>query len=83
MLAERPKNYDEAFQTMVPYPFKWRTKLGKVECDCVTVREKYEPWYGFTIYHNDECATLKHLRKYPQMENFMWDRDPHVLAHSE
>lgn len=83
MVETRPKGHDEAYTIMAPYPFKRRTKLGKVECDCVTVRERYEPWYGFTYYHNDDCATMKHLRKYPQMENFMWDRDPRVIAYSE
>lgn len=65
------------------YPFKWRSKLGKVECDCKEVIEAYQPYYGFTYYHKDACATMKHLRHYPQMENFMYEWDPRVIAQSE
>lgn len=58
-------------------------KLGKVRCDCRTVIENYQPWYGFTWYHAESCATQKHFKKYPQMENFMWDRDLQVITQSD
>jgi hypothetical protein len=77
----KPKNWIERdWKALIPYPFKWRTKLGEVECDCVEVVEAYQPYYGSTWYHSEECAVMKHYRKYPGMENFMWDRDVRVIA---
>jgi hypothetical protein len=77
----KPKNwFDRDWKAIIPYPFKWRAKLGKVECDCKEVVEAYQPYYGSTWYHSKECATIKHYRKYPQMANFIWDTDPNVIA---
>lgn len=77
----RPRNWsDHDYKALLPYPFKWRSKLGKVECDCKEVIEAYQPYYGFTYYHEQACATMKHLFRYPQMENFMPEYDPRVIA---
>jgi hypothetical protein len=79
----RPRKWwDRDYKAVVPYPFKWRSKLGKVECDCKEIIESYQPYYGFTYTHEDNCATMHHLRRYPQMENFMYDNDPRVIAQS-
>lgn len=83
LLKEAPKKYDEAYRALVPFDFKWRAKLGKVECNCMHVIESFEPWYGFTIYHSYECAIRAHLKQWPQMENFFWDRNPRVIAMSD
>ena len=65
----RPKNTDRDYKAIVPYNFKWRVKLGKVECDCVECLETYMPYYGWNWYHSEDCAIMKHYRKYPQMQN--------------
>ena len=81
---ERPRDwFDRDYKAIVPYPFKWRTKLGKVECTCKEIIEAYQPYYGFTYSHEDSCAVMQHYRKYPQMSNFLWDRDVSVIAQSE
>jgi hypothetical protein len=78
----RPKNnFDEEYKAIVPFEFKWRAKLGKVECDCTEVLECYQPYYGFSFYHLDECAIMKHYKKYPQMANFIGS--PRLIAQSE
>ena len=81
----RPKNwFNRDYKAIVPYPFKWRTTLGKVECDCVEIVEAYQPYYGWTYFHSKECAVIKHYNKYPQMENFIgYYRDVNVIAQSE
>lgn len=80
----RPKNWGHTgYKMIVPFKFKWRATLGRAVCNCKTVKEHYQPWYGYTWYHSDECATIKHLNKYPQMENFFWDNDPRVIAMSD
>lgn len=79
----RPKNPDRDYKAIVPYDLKWRAKLGKVECDCKEMIEAYQPYYGFTLFHGPDCAIRKHLKKYPQMQNFLWERDPAVIAQSE
>ena len=79
----KPKDwFDRDWKAIIPYPFKWRAKLGKVECDCVEVVQAYQPWYGSTWYHSDECAIMKHYNKYPQMGNFI-EGSPVVIAISE
>lgn len=81
---KRPKNWiDKDYKVIVPYPFKWRAKLGRVECDCKEVIECYQPYYGYTFLHGEGCAIRKHLKRYPQINNFLWDRDPTVIAQSE
>lgn len=79
----RPKNHNylKEYKALVPYEFNWRVKLGKVECDCKEVLECYMPYYGYNIYHSDDCAIMKHYRKYPQMTNFIGS--PSLIAQSE
>lgn len=76
----KTNDIDQPYHVLVRYPFTWRVKLGKVECDCEWVREWYQPWYGTTWLHSDDCAIMKHYRRWPQMENFMWDRDVTVIV---
>ena len=78
---EKPKDWiNTGYTVVVPYKFNWRDKVGKIKCDCQEMLENYQPWYGFTYYHQDECAMLKHFDKYPGMANF-FDR-PSVIAQS-
>lgn len=76
---EKPRRYkngkprdwmDRDYKAIIDYPFDWREKLGKVECDCKECIEAYQPYYGWNWYHMDDCAIMKHFRKYPQMANF-------------
>lgn len=82
LTKERPKDWiDTGYTILKPYDMKWRHKLGKVECDCKQMIENYQPYYGFTWYHLEDCAMLKHYDKYPGMANF-FDR-PNVITQSE
>ena len=68
----RPKNwFERGYKIVVAYPFKWRAKLGKVECDCKEVEEHYQPWYGYSWFHLPECAMMKHLHRYPGITNLI------------
>lgn len=72
LTKRKPKNwFDKGYRIRIPYPFKWREKLGKVECDCATVIETYRIWYGFDITHDENCAIEKHVRRYPGILNFI------------
>ncbi len=78
----KPKNaWNRDYKAIIPYPFKWRAKLGKVECDCKECIKMYQPYYGSTWIHSDECAVMKHYKKYPQMNN-LWDMAPEIIAQS-
>lgn len=80
----RPRNsWDRDYKAIVPYRLSWRPKLGKVTCDCIEMVESHMPYYGFTLYHEDRCAVMQHLLRYPQMQNFMYNYDPRVIAQSE
>lgn len=68
---KRPKSVDKDYKIIIPYPFKWRDKLGKVECDCKEVMESYQPYYGRTCTHSNDCAMMKHLRRYPGIANLI------------
>jgi len=74
LLKERPKNFnwaEDEDKWLRPYFLKWREKIGKVKCDCVEVEEHYMPYYGFTFYHNKDCALMKQLRDKPHLKN-LW-----------
>jgi len=82
LLKKRPKSFDKEYKCLINYPFKWRTKLGKVKCTCKICEEHFQPYYGFTWFHNGNCAIMKHLKKYPQMKNLI-TRDIRVIAFSD
>lgn len=66
----KPENWiDTGYKIIVPFEFKWRHKVGKVECDCTECEEHFQPWYGYSWYHSKECALIKHLKKHPQICN--------------
>ena len=68
----KPKNWSETgYEMIVPYSFKWRQKLGKVECDCKFVKESYQPYYGFSWFHLDDCEIMKHIEKFPGITNLV------------
>lgn len=66
----KPKNWiHKGYKITVPYDFKWRHKIGKVECDCKTCHEHYQPWYGIKWYHSEDCALIQHINRRPQICN--------------
>lgn len=83
-ITEKP-DYESGYKMIVPYKFKDRHKIGKVECDCNKMLEIYQPFYGFSWYHMEECALLKHLEKHPQIANLIqfWDHSFKLIAQSE
>ena len=75
VMKKRPKDWREkGYKIKQPYFLKWRAKLGRARCDCTEVIEVYQPWYGTTLSHAEGCAILKHIERYPGMNNFMWER---------
>lgn len=82
----KPKNWiDRGYKITVPYPFKWREKIGKVKCDCKMCEEHYAPYYGISWHHSKECALIKHINKRPQILNLnqYYGRDMSVIAQTE
>lgn len=84
---KRPKNwYDKDYKIIIPWEEKFkdfeRPKLGKATCDCKEVLECHQPYYGFNWYHSNECAIVKHLKKYPQIYYLIGDYDPTLVAYS-
>ena len=70
--TKKPKNWwNKDWKILRPYFFKWREKIGKVECDCKEVEEHYQPYYGSTFFHSEECALIKQLEEKPQLKN-LW-----------
>ena len=81
---KKPKNWiDVGYTIKQPYPFKWRVKIGKLECDCKECLQNYQPWYGFTYYHSDDCVLMKRLKANPQLENLACYWNLEVLAQSD
>jgi len=69
---KKPKDWwDKDYKVMVPYPFKWREKIGGIECDCNEVLECHQPYYGCDWYHSEECALIKRIKEKPQLMN-LW-----------
>ena len=78
----RPKNWDRDYKAIVLFNFKWRDKKCGIECNCKEVIEAYQPWYGFSYYHSDECAIIQYYKKHPQRFNFLGG-SPRCFAQSE
>jgi hypothetical protein len=84
----RPKNYHERdYKAILPvssFPklFAERATICGATCDCAEVLEAYQPYYGWTIYHSDQCAIMQKYRQHPTRFNFVGG-DPSVLAMSD
>ena len=86
LLRKKPKGWIEnGYKIIVPFDFKWRERIGKVECDCKEVEEHFMPWYGTSWYHSPECAILKHLEAHPGIANLVqyYDYDFRLIATTE
>lgn len=79
---KKPKTFDKEYKCIVEYPFKWRAKLGKVECNCVECEEHFQPYYGWTWFHDKDCAIMNHLKKFPQIESLV-SYDIRVITYSD
>lgn len=82
----KPRNWiDKGYKMIVPYKFKWRHKIGNVECDCKVCEEHFQPWYGITWFHSKECALMKHIDKHPQILNLnqYYGRDLSIIDYIE
>lgn len=77
--------FEHGYKIIVPFDFKWREKIGKVECTCTECEEHFMPWYGTSWYHSQECALMKYIESRPQILN-LWqfqDRDMRLIASTE
>lgn len=82
----RPKNWiDKDYKILVPYKFKWRDKIGNVECDCKECYELYRPWYGWTWTHHESCALMKHLSRHPNISNLIqyYGKDLSIITQTD
>ena len=70
LTKRKPKNwFDDGYTIFVKYPFKWRVKIGKVECNCKKVEEHYQPYYGRSWFHTEDCLLMQLVKKRPQLLN--------------
>ncbi len=81
----KPKNWVErGYKIIVPYGFKWRDRIGKVECDCSVCEEHYQAYYGVDWFHSKDCALMKYINKRPQILNLrQYQRDFTLIASTE
>jgi hypothetical protein len=86
LTKRRPKGWmQNGYKIIVPYKFKWREKIGSVECDCKECEEHFAPYYGVEWYHVKECALMKYIDKKPQILN-LWQyagKDMRLIAFVE
>lgn len=67
---KKPKNWEKTgYKIIIPFPFKWRHKIGKVKCDCKFCEEHFKPWYGLSWFHSKDCALMRYIDKRPQICN--------------
>lgn len=72
VLPEKPKDfdYDSDAKWLEPYPEKWeRIKIGKTTCTCQKIETHYQPWYGYSWFHTDECALMQRVKDRPSLLN--------------
>ena len=82
----KPRNWvSTGYKILVPYKFKWREKIGNVECDCKECEEHYQPFYGWSWVHLKDCALMKFIERRPQILNLSQYscRDMFLIASSE
>ena len=82
----KPRNWIETgYKILVPYKFKWREKIGKVECNCTECEEHYQAYYGIDWYHSKECALIKHIEAHPQILNLnqYYARNMNLIASTD
>jgi hypothetical protein len=86
LTKRKPKNWIErGYKIIVPYKFKWRHRIGKVECDCKYCEEHYMPYLGIIWFHSKECALMRYIDARPQIQN-LWQfagRDLRVIAETD
>ena len=80
---KKPKDWMKDYKVMVPYFFNWREKIGKVTCDCTECLECYQPYYGRTWYHSDDCALMKQVKARPSLLNLWPYQSLPLIAHDE
>lgn len=77
----KPENWAwKTYKTLIPYPFRWRKKIGKVKCTCKEVIEMHQPYYGCTWLHSPDCALMKLIKEKPQLQNLICYQDIEVIA---
>ncbi len=82
----KPKNWvDNGYKIIVRFDFKWRHKIGKVECDCKVCEEHYQPWYGTSWFHSKDCTLMKYIDSRPQICNLIQycGQDLSLIAQTE
>ena len=83
---KKPRNWiNRGYKIIIPFKFKWRHKIGKVECDCKFCEEHYQLWYGFSWFHSKDCALMKYIDSRPQICNLnqYYGRDLSLIAQTE
>lgn len=76
---------EKGYKILVPFKFKWRHKIGKVECDCKVCEEHYQPWYGISWFHAKDCALMQYIDKHPQICNLnqYYGQDLSLIAQTD
>ena len=87
LLKEKPKDFDymeDSGKWLEPYPKELeRIRIGKSTCDCVEIETHYAPYYGFTWYHNKECAIIKRVEERPGLVNLWCFENYKTIGYSE
>lgn len=87
LLPEKPKDFDYESDAkwLEPWPKEWpdRVTIGKTTCDCKQIETHYAPWYGFTWYHNKECALIKRVEERPGLKNLWCFENVELIGYSD
>lgn len=86
VLPQKPENfgYDQDAKWMEPYPPKWKRRvIGKTTCDCKQIETHFQPWYGYSWYHSNDCALMKRVEARPGLLNLPAFYDVEVIGYSE
>lgn len=83
LTKRKPKNwYETGYKIIVPFTFKWRHKIGNVKCTCKNMEEHYQPYYGWSWFHEEGCAYVEVFKKRPQLCNLnpFYGKDIDLIA---
>jgi hypothetical protein len=82
----KPKNWIyKGYKIIIAFPFKWRHKIGKVECDCKFCEEHYQPYKGVSWFHSQDCSLMKYINSRPQICNLnqYYGKDLSLISQTE
>ena len=67
--SEKPADFDYMSDAkwLEDYWLDERERIGGTICSCKKIEVHYAPYYGFDLFHTEQCNLMKKIRDRPQL----------------